>query len=137
MISTYVNQMGSGSLPGVRCGLGVTLTPHPLLVPRSKIEYSYEYTYTLPKGLRGLWKGETYLHTWIRYVHRSIMLWPEARGWTSKRNCVFCQLWIRLRTSSPISNKFHSQIIHADILTQWNPMKEEEDKNSKKKKNGV
>jgi hypothetical protein len=24
--------------PGVRCGRGLTLTPHPLLVPRSKIE---------------------------------------------------------------------------------------------------
>jgi len=24
--------------PGVSCGRGVTLTPHPLLVPRSKIE---------------------------------------------------------------------------------------------------
>ena len=44
--------MGTGSLPGVRCGRGVKLTLHPLLVPRSKIEYSY--TSTLPKGLRGL-----------------------------------------------------------------------------------
>ena len=35
--------MGTGCFPGVRCGRGVTLTPHPLLVPRSKIE-----------GLRGL-----------------------------------------------------------------------------------
>jgi len=33
--------MGTGSLPGVRCGRGVTLTYHPLLVPRSKIEQSY------------------------------------------------------------------------------------------------
>ena len=30
--------MGTGSFPGVRCGRGVTLTPHPLLVPRSKME---------------------------------------------------------------------------------------------------
>ena len=30
--------MGTGSFPGVRCGRGVTLTSHPLLVPRSKIE---------------------------------------------------------------------------------------------------
>jgi len=30
--------MGTGSFPGVRCGRGVTLTPHPLLVQRSKIE---------------------------------------------------------------------------------------------------
>ena len=44
--------MGTGSFPGVSCGRGVTLTPHPLLVQRSKIEYSY--TSTLPKDLRGL-----------------------------------------------------------------------------------
>ena len=30
--------MGTGSFPGVNFGRGVTLTPHPLLVPRSKIE---------------------------------------------------------------------------------------------------
>jgi len=29
---------GTGSFPGVRCCRGLTLTPHPLLVPRSKIE---------------------------------------------------------------------------------------------------
>ena len=28
--------MGTGSCPGVESGRGVTLTPHPLLVPRSK-----------------------------------------------------------------------------------------------------
>jgi hypothetical protein len=31
-------KMGTGSCPGVRCGRGLTLTPHPLLVPRSKTE---------------------------------------------------------------------------------------------------
>ena len=30
--------MSTGSFPGIRCGRGVTLTPHPFLVPRSKIE---------------------------------------------------------------------------------------------------
>jgi len=30
--------MGTGSFPVVRCGRGMTLTPHPLLVPRSEIE---------------------------------------------------------------------------------------------------
>jgi len=48
----YNNDNGYRVFPGVRCGRGVTLTPHPLPVPRSKIEYSY--TSTLPKGLRGL-----------------------------------------------------------------------------------
>jgi hypothetical protein len=28
--------MGTGSFPGVESGRGVTLTPHPLLVPKSK-----------------------------------------------------------------------------------------------------
>jgi hypothetical protein len=51
--------MGNGFFPGVKCGQGVTLTPQPLLVPRSKIEWSY--TSTLSKGLCGLWKGEIYL----------------------------------------------------------------------------
>jgi hypothetical protein len=30
--------MGTGSFPGVKCGRGVMLTSHPLLVSRSKIE---------------------------------------------------------------------------------------------------
>jgi len=30
--------MGTGSFLGVMCGQGVTLTPHPVLVPRSKTE---------------------------------------------------------------------------------------------------
>jgi len=30
--------MGTGSFAEIRCGRGVKLTPHPLLVPRSKIE---------------------------------------------------------------------------------------------------
>jgi len=30
--------MGTGSFPGLSCGRGVTLTPRPFLVPRSKIE---------------------------------------------------------------------------------------------------
>jgi hypothetical protein len=39
--------------PWDKSGRGVTLTPHPLLVPRyMKTEQSY--TATLPKGLRGL-----------------------------------------------------------------------------------
>jgi hypothetical protein len=50
---------GTGSLPGIRCCRGVTLTPHPLLVLRSKTEQSC--TSILPTGLCGLWKGETYL----------------------------------------------------------------------------
>jgi len=45
----------------------MTLTPHPLLVPRSKTEYSY--TSTVPKGLRGLWKVETYLYLCKTHIH--------------------------------------------------------------------
>jgi hypothetical protein len=41
-----------GLFPEVESGRGVTLTPHPLLVPRS--ENIVSYTSTLPKGLRDL-----------------------------------------------------------------------------------
>jgi len=58
--------MDTVSFLGVRCGRGVTLTPHPLLVPRSKVEC------TLPKGLRGLWKGETYLSEYIKWISRDV-----------------------------------------------------------------
>jgi hypothetical protein len=49
--------MGTGSFPGVESGWGVTLTPHPLLVPRSKNRVEL-YLY-FPQG--GSWpvkKGE-------------------------------------------------------------------------------
>jgi hypothetical protein len=43
---------GTGSFPGVESGRGVTLTPQPLLVPRSKTRGEL-YLYS-PKGLRAL-----------------------------------------------------------------------------------
>jgi hypothetical protein len=53
--------MGIGSFPGVENARGVTLTRHPLLVPRSKNRVEL-YLYS-PKSLPGLKKGETYLDT--------------------------------------------------------------------------
>jgi hypothetical protein len=70
------NTMDTGSFPGVRCGRGVRLTPHPLPVPRSKIEYSY--TSTLPKGLRGLWNVETYtcqIYGGFKIFQKSLYFW--------------------------------------------------------------
>jgi hypothetical protein len=64
--------MGTGSFPGVWCDRGVTLTPHTLLVPRSKIGESY--TSTLPTGLRGLWKVETYIHKGTNHCATSFNL---------------------------------------------------------------
>jgi hypothetical protein len=51
---------GTGSFPGVECGRGVTLTPHPILVPRSK----KQSTAIPPLSLRAFMAyktGETYL----------------------------------------------------------------------------
>jgi hypothetical protein len=44
--------MCTGSFSGIESGRGVTLSPHPLLVLRSKNRVGY--TSTLPKGIRGL-----------------------------------------------------------------------------------
>ena len=57
--------MGTGSFPGVKSGWGVTLTPHPLLVPLVMEEYSY--TSTPPMGCTACiepqcqYKGDLYL----------------------------------------------------------------------------
>ena len=52
-------KMGTGSSPGLKCGRGVLLTTHPLLVPRSWEEYSY--TSTHPLGHAGPVTGWLYL----------------------------------------------------------------------------
>jgi hypothetical protein len=61
--------MGTGSFPGVEGGRGVTLTPHPLLVPKSKNRvvlylYSKQSRAISLLSVRAFvaWKkGETYL----------------------------------------------------------------------------
>ena len=50
--------MGTGSFPDVESERGVTLTPHPLLVPRSKNRVEL-YLYSPFAAYK---KGETYLH---------------------------------------------------------------------------
>jgi hypothetical protein len=53
--------MGTGSFPGVKSGRSVTLTPHPLLVPRSKNRVQlYLYVLSL-RAFVAYEKGETHL----------------------------------------------------------------------------
>jgi hypothetical protein len=58
--------MVTGSFLGLKSGRGVTLTPHPLLVPLVMKEYSC--TFTSPMGgtactePHGLYKGELYFY---------------------------------------------------------------------------
>jgi hypothetical protein len=66
--------MGTGSLPGVESGRGVTLTPHSLLVPRSKKQGRAIPLLSL-RAFVAYKKGETYLiatdndvivkHVWV------------------------------------------------------------------------
>jgi hypothetical protein len=51
--------MGTGSFPGVESGRGVTLTPHPLLVPRSKNSRAIPLLYL--RAFVAYEKGENYL----------------------------------------------------------------------------
>jgi hypothetical protein len=52
--------MGTRSFPGVESGRGVTLTPHPLLVPRSKRQ-SRAIPLLSVRAFVACKKGETYL----------------------------------------------------------------------------
>ena len=65
--------MGNESFPGGKVRPGRDADPSPPSNARSKIEYSY--TSTLPKGLRGLWKGETY-HIIIIYMNDNAVINP-------------------------------------------------------------
>ena len=68
------SKLGTGSFLGVKSGRGVTLTPHPLLVPLVMKEYSY--TSTSPMGRTActepqcLYKGPFYLLPYLNALHK-------------------------------------------------------------------
>jgi len=77
--------MGTGSFPGVESGRGVTLIPHPLLVPRSKNRVQL-YLYSPWGPLRPVKSVKpTYLH-FINIL---------AGNW---HNCLYCVYWAGLFT---------------------------------------
>jgi hypothetical protein len=83
--------MGTGSFPGVESGRGVTLTPHPVLVPRSKNRLSY--TSNLPKGLHGLWKG------WNLPTHSTCSLFKVVLPSGASTSLISASQWY-LKTAS-------------------------------------
>jgi hypothetical protein len=62
--------MSTGSFPGVESGRGVTLTPHPLLVPKSKKRSRAIFLLSL-RAFVVCKKGEIYLHMW-RFFTRNL-----------------------------------------------------------------
>jgi len=79
--------MGTGSFPGVKSGRGVTLTPHPRLVPLVMKEQSY--TSTPPMGRTActepqrLYKGALYFFfTEVKnaWSYTSTHLYTHLRG---------------------------------------------------------
>jgi hypothetical protein len=60
--------MGKESFPGVECGRGVTLTPHPLLVPRFK-KQSRAITLLSLRAFVACKKDETYLYIYNIYIY--------------------------------------------------------------------
>ena len=55
-------KMGTGSFPGVKCGRGVLLTTHRLLVPRSWMSRAIPLPPTPPSGHTGPVTGSLYLY---------------------------------------------------------------------------
>ena len=85
--------MGTGSFPGVKGGRGVTLTPHPLLVPLVMKEYCY--TSTPPMGrtacteLQCLYKGAPTVRLSLRYYPMFRFERFSSVKWTWVRMAVF------------------------------------------------
>jgi hypothetical protein len=63
--------MGTGFFLGVESGRGLTLTPHPLLVPRSKKKQSRAIPLLSVRAFVAYEKGETYL-TYTFHVPNSL-----------------------------------------------------------------
>ena len=58
-------KMGTGSFPGIKCGRGVLLITHPLLVPRS--EKSRAIPLYLPSGAHRAYNGITLLYLYFHF----------------------------------------------------------------------
>ena len=80
--------MGTGSFPGVKCGRGVLLTTHPLVVPPS-LKIRATYTSSHPLGHTGTVTGSLYVL--IIIIRRS--QWPRglSRGSAAAR---MVGLWV-------------------------------------------
>jgi hypothetical protein len=77
-------KMGTGSFPGVECGRGVTLTPHPLLVPRSKSRVEL-YLYT-PQGPS--WPVKRVKPTYLQFENNVMFDTSESFSlYCAKRMC--------------------------------------------------
>ena len=92
--------MGTGSFLGVKSGQGVTLTPHPLLVPLVIKEQSY--TSTPPVGRTActepqcLYKGDLYLFFYL-LNNTSVNKCQETPGLIIKRKqkqLYICPFWV-------------------------------------------
>jgi hypothetical protein len=65
--------MGTGSFAGVESGLGVTLTPHPLLVPRSK-KQSIAIPVLSLRAFVACKKGATHLLTMVLSIEERVFI---------------------------------------------------------------
>ena len=111
--------VGIGSFPGIKSGRGVTLTPHPLLLPWSKKGYSY--TSTLPMVRTActepqcLYKGALYLFFYLPWRT------PHSFGrptiiiviWYSARLCYLLNLRYNYLT------QYFNQEHHQSMLPLW------------------
>jgi len=99
--------MGTGYLPGVKSGRGVTLTPHPLLVPLVMKEYSYTSTPPMDRTAwtepQCLYKGDLYL-IFFTYMFRTRRVHLQEDGCTNRHgiiclhaNCINSLVGIRRR----------------------------------------
>jgi hypothetical protein len=100
--------MGTGTFPGLRCDRGVILTPHPLLVPRSK--NAVELYLNSPQGPSWPMKGWNLIVTvtssvWILY-HTDCGNFYPADG----------QDWLQFALKFPTSNIILNRLI--DFISQ-------------------
>jgi hypothetical protein len=128
--------MGTGSFPGVKCGWGLLLTTHPLLMPRSRKVELYLYSPLRPS--RPV-TGELYLlykHNFISTVFKIFLpifdvflynvhtiTWQDIANptiFTDLYKILYCITSVR-HTVSHIPSKFYTDQYRNLMFVKWRP----------------
>ena len=105
--------MATGSFPGVESGRGMTLTPHPLLVPRSENRVEL-YLYSPYGPSWPIKKSETYLHKWHTCAFITLY-WYCRKKIGSYTNWLDCRCTLSVVSKMLLGWKLHKVVKSSDI----------------------
>ena len=112
--------MGTGSFPGVKCGRGVLLTTHSLLVPRSWKSRAMPLP-TQPLGHTGPVTGSLYLY--VFYIHNITYLVNLYVNYNKAQTCRQKHhiIWVNSSFRRRLNEVFFLLRCYAASIVSWLP----------------